>query len=115
VSDVPGATGSAGATGAAVLVGNTYTVQTLYVNTLTVSAAGIANIISGNDLALSAVGNISVNRPFVLSTCTTSTLVTLALTTRPGAMMFATNAVGVAQPVYFDGTYWWTYDRTRIY
>jgi hypothetical protein len=112
---VPGATGPAGATGAAVLVGNTYTVQTLYVNTLTVSSAGAANIVSGNDLNLSAVGNVKVNSPFILSTCTTSTLTTLSLTTTPGAMMFAIDAVGVAQPVYFDGTYWWTYDRTRIY
>ena len=110
-----GSNGSVGATGSAVLVGNTYTVQTLYVNTLTVSAAGVANIVSGNDLNLTAAGSVRVRSPFALSTCTTSTLSTLALTCTQGTFMFAIDAVGAAQPVYYDGTYWWTFDRIRIY
>lgn len=111
----PGATGPAGATGAVTIVGNTYTVGTLYVSTLTVSTAGAANIISANDLNLTAAGSVRARSPFAMSTCTTGTLSTLALTCTQGTFMFATDAVGVAQPVYFDGTYWWTFDRTRIY
>ncbi len=110
-----GATGPIGATGAVTIVGNTYTVGTLYVSTLTVSTAGATNITSANDLNLSAAGSVRSRSPFALSTCTTSTLSTLALTCTQGTFMFATDAVGVAQPVYFDGTYWWTFNRTRIY
>jgi hypothetical protein len=96
-------------------VGNTYTVQTLVVSTLTVGTLGLGTIQSGNDLALKAAGQITTNAPFVLNTATTSTLSTIAGITQRGAMVFALDAVGVAQPVYYDGTYWWTMNRTRIY
>ena len=109
--------GATGATGSAVLVGNTYTVQTLYVSTLTVSGVGIGTIQSGNDLALKAVGQITTNAPFVLSTATTSTLASIGAITQQGALVLAIDANGVRQPAYFDGTYWWTFGgtRTRIY
>jgi hypothetical protein len=88
----------------------------LYASTLSVlTSANVATIQSGNDLALKAAGQITTNAPFVLSTCTTSTLAVLGAVSQRGAMVFAIDAVGVQQPVYFDGTYWWTFNRTRIY
>jgi hypothetical protein len=90
-------------------------VPTLVASTITISSLTLGAIESGNDLALRAAGQITVNKPFVLTTATTSTLATLALQTQRGAMVFATDALGVAQPVYYDGTYWWTMTRTRIY
>jgi hypothetical protein len=110
-----GAQGATGSTGTVTLVGNTYTVQTLVVSTLTVGTLGLGTIQSGNDLALKAAGQITTNAPFVLTTATTSTLATIAGITQRGAMVFATDALGVGQPVYYDGTYWWTMTRVRIY
>jgi hypothetical protein len=101
-----GFTGSAGSVNA--LANGTYTISTLYVSTLTVSSVGAANIQSGNDLNLRAVGQITVNAPFVLTTATTSTLVSLNGITQRGAMVFVTDASGGAQPCYFDGTRWYT-------
>jgi hypothetical protein len=112
-----GATGPSGtgATGAAVLVGNTYTVQTLYVSTLTVGTVGAVTIESGNDLNFKAVGQITVNKPFVLTTATTSQLVALGATTQRGAMIYVIDAAGGAQPCFYDGTNWrLCTDRTSI-
>jgi hypothetical protein len=111
-----GATGPQGSTGAVTIAGNTYTVQTLYVSTLTVSSVtSAATIESGNDLNLRAVGQITVNRPFVLTTATTAQLSTLGLTTQAGALVFVVDAAGGAQPCFFDGTNWrLSTDRTVV-
>jgi hypothetical protein len=110
-----GATGGPGATGAAVLVGNTYTVQTLYVSTLTVGTVGAVTIESGNDLNFRAVGQITVNKPFVLTTATTAQLSALGATTQRGAMLYVIDAAGGAQPCFYDGTNWrLCTDRTNI-
>ena len=108
-----GFTGSAGAVTA--LANGTYTISTLYVSTLTVSSVGAANIQSGNDLNLKAVGQITVNAPFVLTTATTSTLTSLSGITQRGAMVFVTDASGGAQPCYYDGIHWYTVNgRTQV-
>jgi hypothetical protein len=110
-----GAAGGPGATGAAVLVGNTYTVQTLYVSTLTVGTVGAVTIESGNDLNFKAVGQITVNKPFVLTTATTAQLSVLGATTQRGAMVYVIDAAGGAQPCFYDGTNWrLCTDRTSI-
>ena len=101
-----GYAGSVGSVSA--LANGTYTISTLYVSTLTVSSVGAANIQSGNDLNLRAVGQITVNAPFVLTTATTSTLTSLNGITQRGAMVFVTDASGGAQPCYFDGIRWYT-------
>jgi len=101
-----GYAGSVGSVSA--LANGTYTISTLYVSTLTVSSVGAATIQSGNDLNLRAVGQITVNAPFVLTTATTSTLTSLSGITQRGAMVFVTDASGGAQPCYFDGTRWYT-------
>jgi hypothetical protein len=110
-----GAAGGPGATGAAVLVGNTYTVQTLYVSTLTVGTVGAVTIESGNDLNFRAAGQITVNKPFVLTTATTAQLSALGATTQRGAMLYVIDASGGAQPCFYDGTNWrLCTDRTSI-
>jgi Collagen triple helix repeat (20 copies) len=114
-----GSTGTVGYTGSvgsvSALANGTYTISTLYVSTLTVSSVGAANIQSGNDLNLRAVGQITVNAPFVLTTATTSTLVSLSGITQRGAMVFVTDASGGAQPCYFDGVHWYTVNgRTQV-
>ena len=111
-----GATGPVGATGAVTIVGNTYTVQTLYASTLTINnLGGAATIESGNDLNLKAAGQITVNRPFVLTTATTSQLAALGATTQRGAMVYVTDASGGAQPAFYDGTNWRLFsDRSSI-
>jgi hypothetical protein len=108
-------TGSTGATGAVVITGNTYTVQTLYASTLTISTLSLGTIQSGNDLALKAAGQITVNAPFVLTTATTAQLTTIGGTTQRGAMVYVIDATGGAQPCYFSGTNWFTVNgRTQI-
>jgi hypothetical protein len=110
-----GAVGSSGATGAVTIVGNTYTVQTLYVSTLTVSTVGPTTVLSGNDLNLKASGQITVNAPFVLTTATTAQLASIGGITQRGAMVYVTDASGGAQPCYFNGTNWFTVNgRTQI-
>lgn len=115
-SGLTGATGLRGATGAVTIVGNNYTVETLFVSTLTVSSVSTAATIeSGNDLNLRAVGHITVNRPFVLTTATTAQLPALGLTTRQGAMVYVIDAAGGAQPCFYDGVGWRLFtDRTVI-
>jgi hypothetical protein len=110
-----GSVGSSGATGAMVITGNTYTVQTLYVSTLTVSTVGITTVQSGNDLALKAAGQITVNAPFVLTTATTAQLASIGAITQRGAMVYVTDASGGAQPCFYNGTNWFTVNgRTQI-
>jgi hypothetical protein len=101
-----GAAGGTGATGAVTVVGNTYTVQTLYVSTLTVSTIGAATILSGNDLNLKAAGQITVNRPFVLTTATLLELPALGSVTQQAAMVYVIDAPGGAQPCFYDGVNW---------
>jgi len=114
-----GTGGGAGYTGSAGVVNTlatgTYTISTLNVTNLVVGAVGAANIQSGNDLNLRAVGQITVNVPFVLTTATTSTLTSLNGITQRGAMVFVTDANGGAQPCYFDGVHWYTVNgRTQV-
>jgi hypothetical protein len=111
-----GTTGQTGATGSvSTLATGTYTIGTLYVNTLTVSTAGAANIVSGNDLNLKATGQVTVNAPFVLTTSTTANLSNIGPITQQGAMVFVTDATGGAQPCYFNGNNWFTVNgRTQI-
>jgi hypothetical protein len=111
-----GTGGQPGATGAVTIVGNTYTVQTLYASTLTINNLGsAATIESGNDLNLKAAGQITVNKPFVLTTATTSQLASLGATTQRGAMVYVIDASGGAQPCFYDGTNWrQVTDRTSI-
>ena len=105
--------GSAGSVNT--LANGTYTIGTLYVSTLTVSSVGAATIQSGNDLNLKAVGQITVNAPFVLTNATTSSLASLSGITQIGAMVFVTNYSGGAQPCYFDGVHWYTVNgRVRV-
>jgi hypothetical protein len=108
-------TGSTGATGAVTITGNTYTVQTLYASTLTISTLSLGTIQSGNDLALKAAGQITVNAPFVLTTATTAQLTTIGGITQRGAMVYVLDATGGAQPCYFNGINWFTVNgRTQI-
>jgi phospholipase/lecithinase/hemolysin len=111
-----GATGNLGATGAVTVVGNTYTVQTLYISTLTVTGVSTAATIqSGNDLNLRAVGQITVNSPFVLTTATTAQLSALGAITRQGAILYVVDAAGGGQPCFYDGANWRLFtDRTVI-
>lgn len=114
-----GFTGSGGFTGSAgvvnALANGTYTITTLYVSTLTVTSVGAATISSANDLNLKAVGQITVNKPFVLTTATMSQLAALGATTQRGAMVYVTDATGGEQPCYFNGTNWFTVNgRTQI-
>ena len=79
------------------------------------SAVGAVNFVSGNDLNLKAVGQITVNTPFVLTTSTLANLSSLSGGTQQGAMVFVTDATGGAQPCYFDGTHWYTVNsRTQV-
>ena len=105
-----------GATGAVTVVGNTYTVQTLYISTLTVSGVSTAATIqSGNDLNLRAVGQITVNTPFVLTTATTAQLSVLGATTQQGGIVYVVDAAGGGQPCFFDRSNWRLFtDRTVI-
>jgi hypothetical protein len=111
-----GSTGPAGATGALSISSGTYTVQTLYISTITITnVTSAAAIESGNDLNLRAVGQITVNRPFVLTTATTAQLGALGLTTQVGAIVYVVDAAGGAQPCFFDGSNWRLFtDRTSI-
>jgi hypothetical protein len=87
----------------------------LYVSTLTVSTAGAANIVSGNDLNLKATGQITANAPFVLTTATTAQLSTIGGITQRGAMVYVIDATGGAQPCFYDGTHWFTMNgRSQI-
>ena len=87
----------------------------MYVSTLTVTSVGAATISSANDLNLKAVGQITVNKPFVLTTATTAQLAALGATTQRGAMVYVTDATGGEQPCYFNGTNWFTVNsRTQI-
>jgi hypothetical protein len=90
------------------VIGGTYTISTLYVNTLTVTSVGAANIVSANDLNLKAAGQITVNAPFVLTTSTIAGLSAIGPITQRGAMVFVTDATGGAQPCYYDGSSWYT-------
>jgi hypothetical protein len=116
---VSGPSGPSGANGAqgtvSALATGTYTIGTLYVSSLTVTSVGAANISSANDLNLRAVGQVTVNAPFVLTTSTTAGLGSLSGITQRGAMVYVTDAVGGAQPCFFDGTNWrQVTDRTSI-
>ena len=104
-----GATGPTGATGAvSTLANGTYSVSTLYVNTLTVTGVGAATVQSGNDLRLVASGQITALSPFVLLSVTTANLSSLNSITQAGAIVYVPDASGGAQPCYFDGTHWYT-------
>ena len=97
------------------MANGTYTIATLYVNTLTVTSVGAANITSANDLNLKSAGQITVNAPFVLTTSTTAGLGAIGAITQRGAMVFVIDATGGAQPCYYDGTRWYTVNgRTQI-
>jgi len=111
-----GPQGSAGPTGVVnALVNGTYTISTLYVNTLTVTSVGAANITSANDLNLKSAGQITVNSPFVLTASTTAGLSAIGPITQQGAMVFVIDATGGAQPCYYDGVHWYTVNgRTQI-
>jgi hypothetical protein len=116
---ISGPSGPAGATGSqgsvATLSTGTYSIGVLYANTLTVTGVGAFNITSGNDINLKASGQVTVNAPFVLTTSTTAGLSTLGLLTRAGALVYVTDAVGGAQPAFFNGTNWFTINgRTQI-
>jgi hypothetical protein len=75
----------------------------------------LGTIQSGNDLALKAVGQITANAPFVLTTATTSQLTTIGAITQRGAMVYVIDATGGAQPCYYDGSHWFTVNgRTQI-
>jgi hypothetical protein len=113
---VAGPSGAAGPTGVVTTLANgTYTIQTLYVSTLTVTSVGAATIASANDLNLKSTGQITVNAPFVLTTSTTAGLGAIGPITQRGAMVFVTDATGGAQPCYYDGTHWFTVNgRTQI-
>jgi hypothetical protein len=116
VAGPQGPQGSAGPTGVVnALANGTYAISTLYVNTLTVTSVGAANITSANDLNLKSAGQITVNAPFVLTQSTTAGLSTIGPITQRGAMVFVTDATGGAQPCYYDGTRWYTVNgRTQI-
>jgi len=113
-----GYTGSVGYVGSAgvvnTLANGTYTITTLYVNTLTVTQVGAVNIQSGNDLNLKAAGNITTNAPFVLPSYTTAGLSGIASPV-VGSMVFVTDATGGAQPCYYVGGHWYTVNgRTQV-
>jgi len=64
---------------------------------------------------LQAVGQITVNAPFVLTTSTTANLGALSAITQVGAFVYVTDASGGAQPCFYDGTNWrQVTDRTSI-
>jgi hypothetical protein len=93
----------------------TYTIGSLTVSNLTVSSVGAAVIQSGNDLNLRAVGQVTVNAPFVLTTSTMANLASLSGITQAGAMVYVTDATGGAQPCYYTGANWYTVNgRTQV-
>jgi hypothetical protein len=66
-------------------------------------------------LALKAVGQITANAPFVLTTATTAQLTSIGPITQRGAMVYVIDATGGAQPCYYNGTNWFTVNgRTQI-
>jgi len=120
-----GYTGSAGSGGgtaydqnlmttSSVTFANLTVTNTLTAATLLIGQSGVGTVQSGNDLALKAAGNITTNAPFVLNVYTTSTLSAIAGPSI-GSMVFLTNAPGGSQPVYYDGTHWYTVNaRTQV-
>lgn len=120
-----GFTGSAGSGGgtaynqnlmttSSVTFSNVTVTNTLTAATLLIGQSGVGTVQSGNDLALKAAGNITTNAPFVLNVYTTSTLAAIAGPSI-GSMVFLTNAPGGSQPVYYDGTHWYTVNaRTQV-
>ena len=92
-----------------VIVNNTLTAATLLVG-----SSGVGTVQSNNDLQLKAAGNVLSMSPFILKNYITSQLP--AISAPPvGTMVFVTDAVGGAQPCYYDGTHWYTVNgRTQV-
>lgn len=112
-----GPQGNVGATGAvSFLSTGNYSVEVLYVNTLTVTGIGeTSNISSTNSLNLQAAKQITVNAPLVLTTSTVAGLGVLSTITQAGAIIFVTDAPGGPQPVFYDGFDWRLFtDRSSI-
>jgi hypothetical protein len=78
--------------------------------TLLVGSTGIGTVQSTNDLSLKAAGIITTNAPFVLPSYNSTTTLAALVGIPVGATVFVTNAPGGAQPCYFDGVHWYTFN-----
>ena len=94
-----------------------FSVSSSYAATASILSSNISGqtiISSSNDVDILSPTQIYTNAPFVLMNASTGSLTTIGVHTQAGAIVYCTNFISGSQPVYFNGTHWYTYSGILV-